>query len=181
MLKPISQGSKVSINPGVITKLWRFRSHHGLLWHAFGARLHHPDVKLSNEESSVLSWYENGVYKNGNAAARAIEHRDKFIQNTRVNTLATLHCSLRLVSDKDIRALKHYKFILLMLTLLILTWIVNREKFIFNFKCLITYENLLNNIVNLKFQMRLSMRDIDWKCRYILKLCWLLAPNSLKL
>lgn len=52
--------------------------------------------------------------ENGNdAAARAIEHRDKYIQN-RVNTLATLQCSLRLVSDKGIRALKHYKFILRM-------------------------------------------------------------------
>lgn len=94
---------------------WRGSDLISLLWHAFGARLHHPDVKLSNEESSVLSRYENGEYANGDAAARAIEHRDKFIQNTRVNTLATLQCSLRVVSDKDIRALKHYKFILRML------------------------------------------------------------------
>lgn len=121
----IGRQKDVSANTTAITKLTRFRSHHGLLWHAFGTRLHHPDVKLSNEESSVLSRYENGEYANGNAAARAIEHRDKFIQNTRVNTLATLQCSLRVVSDKDIRALKYYyKFILRMLTLLILTSII---------------------------------------------------------
>lgn len=121
----------MTVNPSMITKLTRFRLHHGLLWHAFGTRLHHLDVKLSNEESSVLSRYENGEYVNGNAAARAIEHQDKFIQNTRVNTLATLQCSLRLVSDKDIRALKHYKFILRMLTLLILTTIIIRVRLYF--------------------------------------------------
>lgn len=64
----------MSVKPSAITELTRFRSHHSLLWHAFGTRLHHPDVKLSNEESSVLSLYKNGEYVNGNAAARAIEH-----------------------------------------------------------------------------------------------------------
>lgn len=107
--------SKMSM-PLSVTVSW----HHGTLVRQLSSVLRLARILLwvtspwrqTNKPRKVLSYLQALLHLpiKRNAATRAIEHPDNIFKTPRVNTLATLQCSLRLVSDKDIRALKHIIF-----------------------------------------------------------------------